>query len=734
MRGGLFDKLLLSSVALTALAVSEGAWAQAAPPASATESQLEEVVVTSARVETRLQRTPIAVTALSGTTLVERGVTNIRELDRMTPSLAVSSAAAGGLNTGSFGIRGIGSDGNAQPSVGIYIDEVYYPLGTGNLLKMLDLDRVEVLRGPQGTLFGRNTIGGAVQFITKKPTDTLGGYFEAAGGSNSLATVQGAINLPVNDQLAVRVSAASDHIGGYVYDRFSRVKRGGEVNQRWRLQVRWKPTERLVVDLKAENIQARGDGRPTQVVALDFNTLFAKESVRVGGLPASALTTVGNLSTRKWENAGFNSPDMFKSFTTLTQGIVSYDVSDALKVKSITAYIDNKTQTTTDFDATPLAIAQNIVDNITLKVFTQELQASGALFSNRLTYTVGYYYFDSDQFNPGSTFKLGVNGVISPISPAPGTTLIKAHAVYGQVTAAVTPKLSVIGGLRYSHETNDAENLVTRAVANSKFNNVSPAFGVNYQLTEDAMIYAKASRGYRAGGATVGVPSAIASFSPDKAWTVEAGGRFELLDRRVRFNPTVYNSDWTGLQFRQIANINGGLFNVTRNAGNAHLYGAELEMLVAVTDGLTLNGAASWNKGHYTSVNPSNTAGLTVNSELQRLPEWKIGVGARYSQPLPGDARLIWSADYSYSSRQRSVASEFDKVDQPAFSLVNARVEYRSSGGRWSVAANVNNLFNEYYLIGGVQYASPGRNGPLPGLALDPGRPREYQLTFRANF
>lgn len=721
---------LFAGVAVATLCLTAPAFAQGQPAPEGT-GVLEEVVVTSQRVETLLQRTPNSVTAVTGSALQERGATTIRELDRMVPSLAVSSGTAQGVNQGSFGIRGIGSDGNAQPSVGIYIDDVYYPVGVGNLLKMLDLDRVEVLRGPQGTLFGRNTIGGAIQFITKKPTDTLGGYFEASGGSNSLATVQGAINVPINEQLAVRVSLASDDIGGYVYDRYSRVKRGGEDNQRARLQVRWSPIEKLRVDLKAETIQARGKGRPGQVVALDFNTLFARNAVSTGGLPASALTTVGNLSPGKWENSGFNSPDSFKSFTNLGQGIVSYEVSDSLRLKSITAYIDSKVQTRLDFDATPIAIAQSIPDATKLQVFTQELQASGGFLNDRVTYTAGYYYYNSDEHTGATNYVLGPNAVISPISPRASRTKIEAHAVYGQATVKVTDRLSAFGGIRYSHETNDGENLTTHATAHGKFNNVSPAFGVNYQVTDDAMVYAKASRGFRAGGATVGVPAAAAVFEPDKAWTVEAGGRFEFLNRRVRINPTVYNTDWTGLQFRQIVNIGGAPFNVTQNAGNAHMYGAELETLFAVTDRLTLNGVASWNRGHYTSVAPTNTAGLTVNSKLQRMPEYKIGVGARYTHPLPGGARLVGNADYSYTSSQRSIVSEFENVTQPKYSLVNGRIEYQTAGGRWSVAGYVNNLFNKYYLIGGVAYL---RGGVLPAKLVDPGRPREFGVTFRANF
>lgn len=652
----------------------------------------------------------------------------------MAPSLAVSGGAGGGAITGSFGIRGIGTDGNAQPSVGVYIDDVYYPVTTGNLLKMLDLDRVEVLRGPQGTLFGRNTIGGAIQFITKKPADTLGGYVEASGGSNGLATVQGAMNVPISPQLAVRLSMASDHVGGYVYDLLNHVKRGGEDNQRGRLQLRWKPTDRLTVDLKGEIIQTRGNGRPVQVTELNLNTLFAGWAVQLGGVSPSALNAqaVQNAlsPSGKWVSAGLNSPDSFRSFTNLAQGVVTYEVNDALTVKSITAYIDNKAANRNDFDATPLPIAQSVADATHLKVFTQELQASGSLADGRVKYTAGYYYYNSQQATPKTNYVIGINNFIAPISPAPGRNRIAANAVYGQVTFAVTDKLSAFGGLRYSEETNDGKNLTTGATAHGKFDNLSPAFGANYQVTDDAMIYAKASRGFRAGGVTVGVPAAIASFAPDEAWTAEAGGRFEFLNRRIRFNPTVYRTDWKGLQFRQIVNINGGLFNVTQNAGDARLYGAELETTVAATDRLLFNGVASWNKGHYTSVSPTNTAGLTVNSTLQRIPEYKVGLGVRYTYPLADGARLVWNADYSYTSVQRSLTSQFEFINQPAFSLVNSRLEYQARDGHWSVAAYVNNLFNEYYLIGGVRYIG---GGVLPGEAHDPGRPREFGVTFRAS-
>lgn len=740
-----------------AVALMSAAAARAGEATPDRPAQLEEVVVTAQRTETNLQQTPIAVTALSGDALRSRNVSSLLDITSYVPSLSIGSRSGTSTANGGVSIRGMGVDAtDSSAAVGIYVDEVYLPSGPGNLLGLFDVDRVEVLRGPQGTLFGRNTIAGAIQYVTTKPEQRFGGYLDAIGGAYGRADIQGVLNVPLGDSFAVRVSGASTARSGFVDDVLNGTKRGADRTHEGRLQARWTPTDRLTIDLKGEVIAERTNGRAVTVAGVNPNAQFVGLAQLFGETHPLDNRYV---STGKYSFAGFNAPDYFRFNYSEVQAVINYKITDDIDLKSISAYSSSRSRMAQDFDNTPLSILSSTPARINLDVFTQELQLSQQSPSSRLRWTAGAYYYDSqDRRNPGQGIVLGFGPTMFPYgNPA---TDITSEAVYGQATYDLTDRLSATAGLRYSHEKNSAWLEGTTTPVSATFNNTSPHLGLDFKVNEDMMLYAKASKGFRAGGLTpnAALPGGGLAYAPETAWTYEAGARMEFLDHRLRVNPTLFFTDWKSIQFNVLIPTAATVVAATANAGDAHIKGFELESQFAATDRLLLSGSMSLLDGEYTRVGnltrfvypfgflatfPNPATGqvlpgstivlpnLTLDTPLQRAPKSKVSVGARYTYPLAGDSKLVGSLDYSWTAKQNSAVTIADAVVMPAYGLLSARLQYDAPGGRWSAAAFATNLTNEYYLVGGVDFAGGYTVGTKE---LDVGRPREWGIELRDRF
>lgn len=754
--------VLLAACAAAPLALTIGADAHAqttaetpisdARQAALSEDGLTDIVVTATRIETRLQDTPIAVSALSGQTLRERNIASLTDVSSFVPSLSIGTRSGTGAAGGSISIRGMGVDAtDSSAAVGIYVDDVYFASGRGNLLGLLDVDRIEVLRGPQGTLFGRNTIAGAIQYATVNPGQTPGGYINGKVGNQGLATVQGALTLPVNADFALRFAGLYDAQGGYVHDHFANIDRGKTRTTALRVKARWTPTPDITVDLKGEYLRQTGNGRPVLVDAYNNNAQF----VYFAGLSgANNVLTDSVISSDfhpgDYASAGFNAPDFFRFRTWSLQGTVAWQLSDALLLKSITSHAWFKSRLAQDLDNTPLSILSTVPAADDTKVFTQELQLSGNIADDLLKFTIGAYYFDSrNRQDPGQGIVSGFAPVAFPYGN-PALNVV-SRAVYGQATLKLSEQFSFAGGLRYSNESNTSWLIGLTQPRKVSFNNLSPHIGLNFQATPDVLAYVKASRGFRAGGISpnAALPGNGLAFAPETAWTYEAGLRLELFDRLLRFNPTMFMTDWKRIQFNNLIPVAEGVAAVTSNAGNARIKGIELEAELAPTRNLRLTGSLSLLDSHYTSVEflpfftwpggwtagpvtpPTVLPNITTGTELQRAPKVKFSLGARYTVPLANDSRLVLNTDYSWTDKQASAVTISDQVKLPSYGLLNARVQWESPDRRFSIAAFGTNLTNEYYLVGAVDFAGGYTTGTRQ---LDPGRPRQYGLEARVQF
>jgi iron complex outermembrane receptor protein len=776
------------TAAASSLAVIAMLQANAAVAQSGTDQPaLAEIVVTATRSgETDLQSTPIAVTSISSEDLQTRNIDTLQSVSSYVPSLSIGNRSGFGSGFGAISLRGMGVDApDSSQAVGTYIDDVFYASGFGNILGLMDVERVEVLRGPQGTLFGRNTIAGAIQYVTKAPDDKFGGYVKGALGSFDRKDLAGAVNLPLGDTLAIRLAGQYNSLDGYVRDPLNGVDRGATESKIARVRARWTPSDRLQVDLKFEYAEVETNGRAVLLTNYNNNAQFialanAFRSFFAPTAPSFGFTNANlspSLEPGKFANSGFNAPDMSESDTTTFQGVIAYDLSDTLKIKSITAHSTTNSLIKVDFDATPqpLLAVENEDRN---EAFSQELQLIGSAADGRLDFTLGGFYFrsDVDHIQP-----IGIG--FFPIDRSVGTSVykIESHAAYGQASFKVTEQLSLAAGLRYTSETitagvegafrvppGGAPIPQTFPAQKAKYTDWSPYFGINFQASDDVFLFAKASKGFRAGGFTVsrdfvtdpeaGFRLAV-PFRPETAWTYELGARIEALDGRLRFNPTLFQTDWKDIQFLEPGTV-PNIF--TSNAGDARIRGFELETQFAATDNLVLSGSLSYLDAGYTRLDPNirvifpngfitNPNFLTgpqpqppivpvgaplirnyidLDTPLARAPEFKYTIGARHTLPLGNGGTLTTNADYAWIGKHKTLSEGIAPL-VPSYGLLNGRIQYTAPDERFSLALFGNNLTNKFYILNETAYDT----GLTVGMRLkDPGRPREVGVELRVNF
>lgn len=757
------------SCSVLALSVSPAVFAQSS---DSTSFALGEIVVTATRTETSLQETAVAVTALSGVELERSNIKNLQDVATLVPSLSIGNRSGEGAAGGSVSLRGMGVDSQeSAAAVGTYIDDVYYASDKGNILGLMDVERVEVLRGPQGTLFGRNTIAGAIQYVTVAPGDEFEGYVRGSFGEIGTKDITGAINVPVSDTFAVRAAGMYRESDGWVRDELNGGTLGDNDSLALRLRARWAPTDALTADLKYERVEQSSTGVGSLIDGVENNALFlaiGNNSALLfgqGNFPPNvlddSLISTDNLNPREFTTDGINSPDFWNFDMNQFSLNLTYDISENLSIKSITSYSEYSSELRRDLDATPLSILDVTFADEDVEAFTQEIQLSGTAMDGRLNFTTGAYYFDSTERNTNSINIIGYPQLSPPAPVVPGPqTSSTSLAFFAQAGYDLTDALTLTAGYRYTDETVKAQQQQGAGQAQEfNFSDSSPYVGLDYRINDDAMVYAKYSQGFRAGGRTVNalLPNGGVDFDPEEATTIEAGMRLDFLDGRFRFNPTAYFTDWKSVQSLNIVNTAAGPVVGTNNTGDADINGVELEGQFAATENLVFRGSYSYMDAAYSSVTPKFRAeypngvtfispgpgippvvptgaqivpSLTVDTDLQRAPEHKISIGATHTYGLANGGDIQTSADYAWVDEQKAGLLD-TAIVMPAYGLLNGRVQYNAPDNQWNVAAYVKNLGNEFYLNGGADYAA----GYTVGVrVLDVGRPREFGVAAAFNF
>jgi iron complex outermembrane receptor protein len=596
------------SVALLAVGAADTAMADVEDVSA--QPTLEETLVTARRREERLIDTPIAVTAISSLEISRRNLKDLADIARLVPNMAfdLGTGSTGSASNAQIFIRGIGQQDflfTSDPGVGLYVDGVYFARGTGVVMDMVDLERIEVLRGPQGTLFGKNTVGGAINITSRKPNpDSRSFMAQATVGDRDRFDVQAAVNLPlVKDTLSLRVSGSSRNQDGYV-DRIEVGDELGDTDSLYgRAQLRWTPSDTLSLDFSADVTRKRESSAPEELVDVrpedPGNILLGVWNVLVAPRLGPGIQMDRRYLSDEYESqaTGPNFSDFDMCGVSLT---VNKDFDDELSFKSITAYRDQDSQFAGDTDHSPLVYTETNNDNAHDQ-FSQEFQLSGLSMDGRLDWVVGAFYMKeegSDTFDtflgsglydaleafplpllpltpdaicppPPGTFQPCAGGSNNPVNIGLDLDVliyddieIESYALFGEANYAFSDRLTMTAGLRYSDDEKTFTTSLYRKNAgvvtvpptkvSDSWDDLVPRLGLKYELRKDAMIYASATGGYKSGGFNGRATSLaeIGSFDPEEVWSYEAGTKVVWPDRQLGINAAVFFNDYTDMSRR----------------------------------------------------------------------------------------------------------------------------------------------------------------------------------------
>jgi iron complex outermembrane receptor protein len=760
--------LVTTALCLAGAAVPVTAQAQAAEPGNSdpaaveTRGGLQDIVVTARRRSENLQQVPVAVTAITASALEAQSVTSLKQVSQTAPNIQFASSAQGGSSSAALVyIRGVGQTetlSTSDPGVGIYLDGVYLGRMTSLDLDTLDIARIEVLRGPQGTLFGKNTIGGAVNIVSEAPDTTAwSGRAQVTLGSFDRFDVTGGVNIPIlYDSMALRVSGARRTDDGYGYRRSDGERLGNHDSYSSRGSLLWKASDRLTLRINGDYNRYNEKGSVFDAVDYNPNPLIPAALFL---LPEIAATYYNPVPGSPPYGPDYLTPDYYSNYGTgpnYNKGVqwggsvtASFELPFG-QIKSITGYRKLHQETGVDVDMTPYQIHEQRL-NLHQNQFSQELQLSGNAFNDRLNFTTGLYYFQE------SALDFSEYRIISPLrSLAPSLDVSyakpldadnKSYAAYGQGTFKFTDQLSLTAGLRYSYDrkiastyqTNPFSGVITFPYTERRTSSqdLSPRLSVEYRWMPDIMTYASIAKGYKSGGANGRAssrPDAFNIFDPETVWTYEVGAKTEFLDRRVRLNLATFYSDYKDIQVtstRSGAGENGGVvvsYSVVENAAAATIKGFEAELTVLPVEGLTLAGSVGYLDARYDKVDARTS--LTGNENLQNVPRWNASVSGEYSVPV-GPLGLTARIDYSYRSEVYYELLNSPRARQPGYGILNGRITLKSDrgDGPWALAVFGTNLTDtQYYTAMTDYYSSLGFVNGMPG------RPREFGVTLSRRF
>ncbi len=806
-------RLLLTGAACVAVAAT-------ATPVPAAE--LEEIIVTATKREERLQDVPVSVSAFSGEDIEALSTATVGDVLQFSPNVARSSGPAGGSDAYFF-IRGVGQIDNSivlDPGVGVYVDGVYLGRVQGSSLDLVDIARLEVLRGPQGTLFGRNTIGGAVNITSEQPGDEFGAKGRVTVGSRERREVQASVNVPVTDTLALRAVALSKEQDGWGTNAFTGATFGDVDITGGRLQLRWTPTDVFTVSLAGDYAENRGTPSHTILTGIDRTpSPAAAATLRVTQKTSPFLVPLpGDMERyiqRPDSDTNFLSiPAIYNTDAGGASATLEWE-TDLVTVKTITAWRTLEQFNWSDFDGGPYSFYDSSND-LEQDQFSQEIQFTGNGMDGKLDWLLGGYYFKEDMANT-VTVCLGTTGpvppgvlqnpdgsgrlyILTPPGPGPGrpppvptapaavlldgrcmdssSTIdldVESLAGFSHVTYDLTDRWQAVVGLRYTYEQkNQAFNtfldnrdgvlaftpvpisvlpfpgrltVPARIVpqlspANTalriptayeeSWTDLSTRLGLNFRLSDDALLYASFAEGFKSGGFNGRGDNAVLSnsnvqpFDPEYVTTYEIGAKTEFLNRQVRLNVAGFLSQYDDIQLLAL-NPQTALFE-TRNAGEAEILGAEVELLASPADGLVLNLGIGWLDAEYTTLRATSTD-IRIDNKLPVTPEWTFNAGAQYTFDLGGSGSLSLRADYSWQDEVFYQVGNDPLELGPSYGLLNLRATYSFPGDRFSVAVFGTNVTDEDYLR-----SAQDSRADLGTAYATPGAPAEWGVELRVRF
>jgi iron complex outermembrane receptor protein len=712
-------------------------------------------------------------------------ITGTTDLDKVTPNLQFHSygTLTGNNSAAQVFIRGIGQTDATpavDPGVGLYIDDVYMGRSVGGAMEIRDIATTQVLRGPQGTLFGRNTIGGAVLLTTNGPGEGAGHTVRASVGEDNLLDAFAAFDLLSGEQWSARVSGGYRKRDGYVTRVFDDADLGDEDTLNGQVALRYRPADNLSLTFRFDSAREKENGSPFVFQSINEQALFVGvASINAGcpnildGLPPP--TRVGPLADPRCGNdaqyrGSFVNGGTAPSFSTLHNHgaslVARWDISDTWSLKSITADRTLRWAGARDADNTPLLVLHTNYRSRS-EQFSQELQA--VFGGERLSGVVGLYYFDEDSFdrvlvaisNPGTSYDTQRVSLGS-----------KAKAAFSEWTYKLTDRLSATGGIRYTDESKSLQGtlfnvspatapepttlptalcpfngaaptqtgclFLSTAPFKQKFSDTTTSASVQYRWNDAAMTYASYSEGFKSGGynqrynaAPPG--NAPIGFGAEKATTVEVGMKLNPM-RGLRVNAALFSTNYDDIQMTYRLGVVPLLFN----AGRASIDGGELEIAWSPSSRFHLDASVGYLDSGFdriTSPPPfgtvSPTATANLDSRLPFTPEWTTHVGVSYSFPLSSGWTLTPRLDSSYTASQFFDAGNSVEISQNGgVTLWSGSVALESPDSAWRIALNAQNLGDKLYPVAGTSSLSTSSGYAEVIYA----RPRTLSLTASYNF
>jgi outer membrane receptor protein involved in Fe transport len=678
---------------------------------------LEEITVTAERRVQSVQSLGSSVSVLSGAELKARNINDVFDLQYETPSLQVTPQF--GSSQLEFSIRGVGFEdyaSNNAPTVGVYVDEVGFPVPFETNGLIYDVQRVEVLRGPQGTLYGRNTTGGAVNFVLNKPTHDFHGGLEVQTGRFGATKVDGYLSGSITDTVQVRLSGETEQGGAWQHGPDGQ-SLGNTDRTGLRALVDWEASDTLKFELNLHGGIDRSDGLGTHLYAPNTALYLLGEGPVLPADPNRDDTVWGTSpefakeigltpNTKPFNHVNTSGislrADQDLGFATLTD-LISYDYAARKELG--------------DFDASQLALA-DVYFNTRADVFANEIRLT-SVSGQRLSYVLGIYYanqFLADNYDGGFDQIYGIDTSVRY------TQKVNTISGFGQASYKITDQIIATGGLRLEHETRTLDNFGSyflfdgtiinpNNTANQSTSYTKPSGKVELQYIPftDEMIYAEFSRGVKSGGFTTyntGSPKlGTAPFLPETLWAYEIGNKIELPAAHLRINLAAFYYQYENEQIQgAVLNPTTGLVGSILNAPRSHLFGGELEMFWSPVRNLTLTQSFGEAIGQFdefaslVSAVPHNGvfSGVYENRAGEALPAPKFTANGSISYAVPiGRYVLTAESDYSLRTTYNSLFGALYNV--AGYTLVNARLTFAPDNGRWTLSAFGQNILNKQY-------------------------------------
>ena len=706
--------------------------------AQAEPQGLEEILVTARKRDENIQDVPASVSALSASELERRFDSDVRDFAGASPNIVIDDTQQGPGGVAAIYIRGIGVgdvEKSVDPAVGVVFDDIYIGQSSGSLLKAIDIDRVEVLRGPQGTLFGRNATGGVINLARSRPTYDLTGKARATYGRFDTFKIEGVTSTGLSDNVAVKVSGAYEKSDGYMYNKF--FKQPGQRSEFYAVSgaLLFEPTENLDIQVSYDHQKTKQD--PPQLLAVNRPTdLFCKAYAQCSpkpGVPTSGDRYVSVSDGRLDKNATFKL-DMAVAKAT-------YDVGSDMQIDYILGWLKTDETITQDFDTTPFTL-YHTDRPARWRQTTNELRLTKG-GTGPATFVLGAYLWDSE-YTINLKNYIGFAGPPLLTSAQDVTQTNKSWAIYGEGDYDLMEKLTLTVGARYTKDkkssiVNDLPVKIYGTLieanpvatlpgtikmakpAEESWKKFTPRVSLRYELSDDSMVYGLWSRGYRGGGFN-GRPATLSAatipYDPETLDNYEIGFKTELADNRVRLNGSAFIMKYKDMQQDLDVPAPGtstGRENRTINASSAEFKGFELDLTARLFDGFTLNGNLGYLDAKYKDFfGDIYSTGKPVDAsflKIRRAPKWTWSAGGTYEADIGNDASAWISGDVRYIGEHEITFLNNPNLRNGGQFLLDASVNARF--GKTTVSLFGKNLANEkgwtigYDVQGVWSYAAP---------------------------